>query len=122
MKYALALDEEERQLVLLALAKLALSRPGFDHALKDIAIRVDSGLKIYSELKGMNADRIHSQRMPLVPMVAQQDEETIQRWLFGVANNDPHQAGDFLKMFETPFSKRGFLWRKTPKEREGEKR
>lgn len=99
MEYELKLIEEERQLFLLALAELALSRPGFDHALKIIAAPVDPGLKVYSEFKGMNADRVHAQRMPLVSMGAQQDEEEIQRWLFGVANNEPNQAGDFLKTF-----------------------
>lgn len=38
----LELSEEQRQLVLLALATLALRSPGFDDALNEIACRIDN--------------------------------------------------------------------------------
>lgn len=38
----LELDESERQIVLLALARLAVERPGWDDALCRIAARVDN--------------------------------------------------------------------------------
>lgn len=38
----LALSESDRQLVLMALAKLSLERPGWDAALNIIALRVDN--------------------------------------------------------------------------------
>ena len=40
--HALALDEGERQMVLMALAHLALERPGWDDALSRIAVKVDN--------------------------------------------------------------------------------
>lgn len=36
------LDESERQMLLLALARLALERPGWDDALNRIAMRIDN--------------------------------------------------------------------------------
>lgn len=36
------LEEEDRQLVILALAKLAIARPGFEDALHRIALRIDN--------------------------------------------------------------------------------
>ena len=44
------LDEEERQLLLLALAKLALKRPGWDEALGVIAEKL-AGKREYESLK-----------------------------------------------------------------------
>ena len=38
----LILSEEERQLVLLALAALSVERPGFDDALNAVALRIDN--------------------------------------------------------------------------------
>jgi hypothetical protein len=38
----LAISEEERQLILLALAKLSLERPGWDFACHSIALKMDN--------------------------------------------------------------------------------
>lgn len=51
--------EGERQMILLALAELALSRPGWDDALRRIAKNYDDGgLPMFEELKRLNADRV----------------------------------------------------------------
>lgn len=51
--------EGERQLICLALACLALARPGLDAAIRDIAKNYDvEGLPTYESLKQSNADRI----------------------------------------------------------------
>lgn len=42
MKIQLELEEEERQMVLMALAQLAVRRPGWDYALNHIALRIDN--------------------------------------------------------------------------------
>ncbi len=42
--YSLPLNEGERQMVLMALAKLCLERPGWDDALSQIAARIDNPL------------------------------------------------------------------------------
>jgi Tfp pilus assembly protein PilO len=39
----LSLEESDRQLVLMALAHLAVERPGWDYALREIAARIDNG-------------------------------------------------------------------------------
>jgi hypothetical protein len=58
--------ESERQLILLALAELALSRPGFESALREIARRYDGeGLPMFEGFKKSSADRVHAERMPL---------------------------------------------------------
>jgi hypothetical protein len=41
VSHRLTLDESQRQLVLMALAHLAIERPGWDHVLNDIALKVD---------------------------------------------------------------------------------
>lgn len=97
-EHELKIDEGERQMVLLALAELALSRPGWDHALSLIAERIDNpGAEMYSELKRLNADRVRAERGPMRPLLAEQDDEDIQRWIYAVANDAPQPAGDFLK-------------------------
>jgi len=53
---ALELEEEERQLVLLALAVLSLESPGFDHALNEIAKKIDNVEKVRREY-GTQEDR-----------------------------------------------------------------
>lgn len=42
MAVTLELEEEERQLVLMALAQLAVRRPGWDYILNHIALRIDN--------------------------------------------------------------------------------
>lgn len=100
-EHELKIDEGERQMVLLALAELALSRPGWDHALSLIAKQIDNlgptGPQLYSELKRLNADRVQAERGPMMPLIAEQDEEDIQRWIWGVENEAPQPSGDFLK-------------------------
>src|SRR5260370_3799428 len=49
-------EEEERQLMLLALAELTLSRPGFDDALGRISDNLQ-GRETFVEFKRLNADR-----------------------------------------------------------------
>jgi hypothetical protein len=52
-----ALAEEQRQLVLLAIAKLSLSRPGFDYALREIAQKLH-GVTMYESFKAMGPDEL----------------------------------------------------------------
>jgi hypothetical protein len=42
MSLTITIDEEERQLMLLALACLAVQRPGFDYALSTLALKMDN--------------------------------------------------------------------------------
>jgi hypothetical protein len=49
------LDEGDRQMVLLALANLALLRPGFDFAIGLIAEKLD-GKEMCEEFKRLNSD------------------------------------------------------------------
>jgi hypothetical protein len=60
------LDEGQRQMLLLALAELALSRPGWDHSIREIASRF-SGLEMYESFKLSNADRVRESRGPVGP-------------------------------------------------------
>jgi hypothetical protein len=48
---SITIREEERQMILLALAKLAIERPGWDNALSDIARLMDGNLAMYNEMK-----------------------------------------------------------------------
>lgn len=59
---AFRVDEPQRQLVLLALATLALERPGFDCALSEIALLLDNptpqgNAETYEEFKRLNGDK-----------------------------------------------------------------
>jgi hypothetical protein len=53
----ITLEEEDRQLTLLALACSSLLHPGFDYALGEIAENLH-GRPMFEELKRLNADRI----------------------------------------------------------------
>lgn len=53
-----SIDEGQRQLMLLALAELALRRPGFDYAISEIAKKLD-GLDLYAGFKATSADIVH---------------------------------------------------------------
>lgn len=56
----------QRQMILLALAELALSRPGFEEHIREIARHYDSeGLPLFESFKTGNADRVKSERGPL---------------------------------------------------------
>ena len=51
----LVLSEEDRQMLLMALAHLAVERPGWDHALGEIAARIDNpGPELYLAFKDMH--------------------------------------------------------------------
>lgn len=56
----LELPEEDRQLVLLALAVLSLRNPGFDDALNRIALRIDKSIAgragMYDEFRRLRRD------------------------------------------------------------------
>ncbi len=54
MKYALELDEGDRQMVVLALAHLSVERPGWDHALNLLALQIDN----QSEGRGVMFDEL----------------------------------------------------------------
>lgn len=58
-----ALDEGQRQLLILALAELALSRPGFEDALARMA-NLFFGSELFQEFKRMNADRVKASHGP----------------------------------------------------------
>jgi hypothetical protein len=60
-QHNLAIDEADRQMVLMALAHLAVERPGWDYALSRIAIRVDNKTRtgrpeLYDEFREMHAE------------------------------------------------------------------
>lgn len=50
-------EEGDRQMILLGIAELALSRPGWDDALGEIAKQL-GGEKMFAEFKRLNADRV----------------------------------------------------------------
>jgi hypothetical protein len=76
------LEEGQRQMVLLAIAELALSRPGWDYALGEIAKQF-RGEEMFAEFKRLNADRVKAERAPLGlrPLVAQSDDPELLEWL-----------------------------------------
>ncbi len=49
-EFTLRIDEEQRQLLLMALAHLAVERPGWDCALTEIAARIDNHVDGKAEL------------------------------------------------------------------------
>ena len=58
--------EAERQMILLALAELALSRPGFEDSIRQIARHYDEdGLPVFESFKTSNADRVKAERSAL---------------------------------------------------------
>lgn len=58
------IDESQRQMILLALAELALSRPGWHWTLGETA-KLFQGEALFEEFKRLNADRVKAERMPL---------------------------------------------------------
>lgn len=58
------LDEGQRQATLLALAELALSRPGWNMMLGEIADQL-KGREMFELFKKTNADRVGVERRPL---------------------------------------------------------
>jgi hypothetical protein len=55
MQTNITIDESQRQLILMALAALAVEHPGFDYALSEIASKIDNpsanGPEMYHEFK-----------------------------------------------------------------------
>jgi hypothetical protein len=101
-EHLLKLDEGERQMLVLAMAELALSRPGWDDALRRIVGRIDNpGTPMYESLKASNADRVRVERGPLFParMILKHDDEEVRRWIHGINQGDPAPSGDFLYQF-----------------------
>lgn len=74
------IEEGQRQMILLAIAELALSRPGWDWTLGELA-KVFSGEAMFVEFKRVNADRVQLERGPLTPLVAQHDDPELLEWL-----------------------------------------
>ena len=68
-EFTLVLDEGERQMVVMALAKLALQRPGWDVALWEIAERI-SDREMYEAfrgtLRGTAKKRSRTEPLPVV--------------------------------------------------------
>ena len=96
-EWTLKFDNGDRQMLLLALAELSLARPGWDTALLCIVERIGGDSPaMYQELKHVNADRVQAERMPLMPLRLEKDDEAIVRWVMGVAQGNPVPAGGFL--------------------------
>jgi hypothetical protein len=87
--------ESERQMILLALAELALSRPGFEDSLKEIARYYDGeDLAMFESFKRTSSDRVKAERIPMLmgPLVAQHDDPELLEWL----GNAQARAGGFV--------------------------
>lgn len=55
----ITITEEQRQATVMALAHLAVERPGWDHMLKEIASQMDNeGCPMYEEFKRLHADNV----------------------------------------------------------------
>lgn len=63
LREAVTLDAGERHLVTLALAEIALSRPGFEDYARKIAQLLSNG-QVFDEFKRMNADRVKASHGP----------------------------------------------------------
>ena len=59
------IEEGQRQMILLALAELALSRPGWDWTLGETAEKLQ-GREMFEDFKRSNADRVKESRQPLL--------------------------------------------------------
>jgi hypothetical protein len=59
MSHIITIDESQRQLLLMALAHLAVERPGFDCALREIADKMDNpGPQLYLDFKRLHSEQI----------------------------------------------------------------
>lgn len=52
------INEEQRQMTILALAHLALERPGWDHTLRRLAEKLDPSLGMYRDYKTFGASEV----------------------------------------------------------------
>lgn len=57
MTHTITINEEQRQLLLLALAWLSLERPGFELALRGCAEQVPGGAEMFGTFREIHADR-----------------------------------------------------------------
>lgn len=76
------IEEGQRQMILLAIAELALSRPGWDWTLGETA-KVFGGEEMFAEFKRLNADRVKAKRIPMFmgSLIAQNDDPELLEWL-----------------------------------------
>jgi hypothetical protein len=96
----LKLDEGDRQLLILALAELALLRPGFDDALRRISQRIDRPIdSMYDAMKRLNNDRVTPADAKIPFCVLRDDEEDLRRWIHGINQHEPTRPGEFLSRF-----------------------
>ncbi len=58
MRHKIEIDESQRQLIMLALAKLCDERPGWDYALAATAMQFPNGYVLYKEFLDMNAQQV----------------------------------------------------------------
>jgi hypothetical protein len=101
-EHCLPLEEGERQMLVLALAELALSRPGWNDCLQRIAQRVENeGAPMYERFKRSSADRVRVERGPLLPqrIILEQDTEEVRRWIHGINQREPVPADAYLYEF-----------------------
>jgi hypothetical protein len=93
MALTVTIEEGDRQMMLLAIAELALSRPGWDETLGRLA-EVLGDRAMFAEFKRLNADRVKAGRAPMgLPLVAQIDDPELLEWL-AKAKED---GGGFVK-------------------------
>jgi hypothetical protein len=62
--YDMQLIEEDRQLVLTALARLGVERPGWEQALSEIARQIDDNLVLYRKLQRLHKLDLEAQSYP----------------------------------------------------------
>jgi hypothetical protein len=58
----IALDEPQRQMVLLAIALMSLDRPGWEMASRELA-KVFGGEEMYDSFRASNEDRFHPDQL-----------------------------------------------------------
>lgn len=56
MTHTIEIDESQRQLILLALAELSRSRPGWHYVLGVVAGQFPGGVEMYEKFREINAD------------------------------------------------------------------
>jgi len=54
----IVIDESQRQMTVLALAHLSLERLGWDHTLRELATKLDPGLRMYRDFKTFGASEV----------------------------------------------------------------
>lgn len=59
MTHTITIDESQRQMIMLALAKLRMERPGWDYALGEIAERFPGGRTMYEQFVTLYSEDGH---------------------------------------------------------------